>query len=168
MLALTLLAALASADTGLDLAEPRLEARDGHVFGRITLHATVDEVRQVLGDGAETASHSPDVLRASATPEGVCERVDLEVRGLFAPFRVQTRRCPTAEGFTERLAGSTVFTAWEGTWRIVPVADGTEVVYSLRTRLDLPVPQGLVERRTMRALELNLLALADAVDAGGW
>lgn len=168
MLALTLLTALAAPlDTGAERV-PEVTLTNGLVTGRLVLDAPLARVRAVLADSASVAAHSPDVLGATAALDGACDRVDLRVRGLFAPFTVTTARCQRADGWSERLVESSVFSVWQGDWTLTEVSGGTEVVYTIRTELDLPVPRSLVEHRTVRALEHNLAALADAVDAGSW
>jgi hypothetical protein len=130
---------------------------DGFVRGQLALDVAPAEVRKALLDGEALAETSPDVRDAVATPAGPCQRMALEVKGLFSPFEVQTERCETADGWVERLVDSDVFTAWESTWTVSATPEGgTLLHYAVRTELDLPVPASMVRQRTARSVHRTL------------
>jgi hypothetical protein len=144
--------------TSLAAAAPEVRVDDdGFVRATVVLDASPSEVRALLADGAAMAETSPEVLDARATTAGTCERLDLDVRGLFTPFSVTTLRCPTADGWTERLLDARVFTAWDARWTLAPLADGrTRVDAAIRTEVALPVPASLVQARTAASLRRSL------------
>lgn len=164
MLPLTLHALLALASAQ---AEPEVAIHDdGFVRGTLVVDASPDTVRRVLGDSVLLALASPEVRRASATPDGACDRVDLEVKGLFTPFAVQTLRCPTDDGWTETLTDAAMFSAWDSIWTVSTSPSGdTVVTCAVRTAIDLPVPTSLVQRRTARSVAASLEQVRAHVDA---
>jgi hypothetical protein len=143
------------------------------IRGSLIVASSASRVRAALADGAALAATSPEVRAATARPQGACEALRLEVSGLFSPFEVHTLRCPTANGWTETLIESSMFSAWETSWTVTPTADGgARIDYAVRTALDLPVPASLVRDRTARSVricldrvEARLAATADAVAA---
>lgn len=133
---------------------------DGWVHGRMVVPHDPEQVRRALANGAHIAAMAPDILRARALPDGACEDIHLEARGIFSPFAIQTRRCPTAGGFREDLVTSTVFTAWSAAWQVQPHGEGTQVVYAIHTAIRLPVPEAMLRRRTAASVTSNLRAIA--------
>lgn len=154
----------------LTVAAPAAEVIDVHTDDDGVTHGTVladvseEALRAHLTDGAALAVTSPDVRRATATPDGACEQLDLDVLGLLQTMDVTTRRCPTAQGWREDLVASRAFTRWTSTWTVSTTDDGrARLAFTVQTRLSFPVPQGILTARTRHAVRVSLGALADAL-----
>lgn len=128
-------------------AEPDVRVEpDGTVVATVVVAAQPTAVRALLADGVDATRLSPDVYGVQATPAGDCQVLDKETRGVFRPFHLRTRRCPTAAGWTETLVGSDDFTAFRSSVEVAPAGDATRVTYRVRTSLAIPVPQAALNR----------------------
>lgn len=139
----------------------------GEVVATATLAATSAAVRQVLGSAERSHGLSPLTVSAKATADGSCERVKLRTRGLFAPFEIETRRCPTASGWRETLVASTDFTEYWNEWVIEDAAGGgTTVIFRTRALPNVAVPEALIQAETRRVLVKLMHKLSAAVTEG--
>lgn len=139
-------------------------ASDGTINARITMDAEEAAVRAALANGAAAARLSPDILSSSATRVGSCEEVSSQVRGLFSPFALRTRRCPTTSGYREQLVSSDGLRSYDSTWEIREDGPGrTQVNVRMRTEVSLPVPTSLAQSHQARSLKDVLRALAAKV-----
>ena len=137
---------------------------DGTVEARMLLpEGTGGEIRRVVGDTRALATLSPDVLSVETQPRGECEEVTRSTRGMLRPFRLRSLRCPTAQGWKESLIEQGDFTEYATEWRIVETAAGTEVVYRVRTALDIAVPEAVIRRTVAQSARDQLLKLARRV-----
>ena len=134
---------------------------DGTINARMVMEAEEAAVRAALSNGASAARLSPDSLSSQSTRVGACEEVSSQVRGLFSPFALRTRRCPTASGYREQLVSSDGLSAYDSTWEIREDSPGrTQVAIRMRTEISLPVPSGLAQSHQARSLKDVLKALA--------
>lgn len=143
--------------------EARVSVDDqGRVVARIAVAASADEVKAVLADPKGTlAALSPETLSVQTTTEGRCEMVDRKTRGVWRPFAFRAKRCPTAHGWTETLVASDDFTAYAAEWEVEDSDDGTtEVVYTIQTEINAPVPRALVRTNLKTAAGDMLKRLA--------
>ena len=169
--ALAGLIAIVALDARPDAAEQakistRVTAR-GEVVATITLAAAPAAVRQVLSSAERSHALAPSTVSAKATAEGKCERVKLKTRGLFAPFEIETRRCPTASGWRETLIASTNFVEYWNEWVIEDAAGGgARVTFRTRTVPNVAVPEAIIHAETRRVLAKLLHNLSAAVREG--
>lgn len=147
-------------------APPQVHAADdGSVVGRVIVDASPAEVLAVLAQATVVAAWAPAVTDVRTTPRGRCETMELSMRGWIVPMRVQATRCPTAEGYTQQLVDSNVFTTWSAEWTVRATPHGTEVAYRLTSELALPVSRGFVQRKTADSMKSELASLVQAVRA---
>ncbi len=137
------------------LCSPAALAADS-VTTTLTIDKPITEVRSALEDGATFAELSPDVYEAAAEPSGLCQRLHLESRGLTSPLRSIVLRCPTRDGWTERLESSDDFAAHEVDWTVVEVDGGTRITVRAHVEPDLPVPQTMIDSALRRSLVAQL------------
>lgn len=125
----------------------------GEVVASVTLAAAPAAVRQYLGSAERSHGLAPSTVSAKATPDGNCERVKLKTRGLFTPFEIETRRCPTAHGWKETLVASDNFVEYWNEWIVEDAAGGgTSVVFRTRTVPNVAVPDAIIHSETRRVL----------------
>ena len=142
--------------------EPSVEVKDdGTVVLVTSVPAPEASVRAVLVDTAGSlASLFPDVLSVEVEADGRCEKVHRRTRGMLRPLDLVVRRCPTERGWQEELVEHGDFEAFSSEWILTPDAGGTRVEYRARTRVDLPVPQAVVDDTVKKA---GLRALSNLV-----
>lgn len=143
-------------------AEPTVEVKsDGTVVFVTSVPASEASVRAVLVDTAGSlASLFPEVLSVEIQKDGTCEKVHRRTQGMFRPLDLISRRCPTERGWHEELAEVGDFEAYSAEWIVTPEASGTRIEYHARTRIDLPVPQSMVDESVKKA---GLRALSNLV-----
>jgi hypothetical protein len=133
----------------------------GEVIAEVKVAAKAAAVRELLS-GAEKAHHlAPTTVSSKATPDGKCEKVQLQTRGLISPFVLETRRCPTATGWRETLVASDNFVEYWNEWSVKELPDGAQVTFRTRTLPNVAVPESLIlsqTRRVLNKLMRNLLA----------
>jgi hypothetical protein len=149
-------------------AEPQVAVQsDGTVVCTVTLAASESQVRAALVDGAGSSRLSPDVLAVESAKKGACEELTKETRGLFHNFRLRSLRCPTADGWSEKLVSSDDFTEFQADWSIATDPAGTRVTYTVKTGLSIPVPDSLLRQSLAKATATMLGNLAQRVIPGG-
>ena len=118
---------------------------DGTIVAKMAIGATEAQIREVLADteGA-LAGLSPEVLSVEAVPKGTCEEVTRRTKGMFRPFKFRALRCPTSNGWKESLLESSDFGAYASEWQLTPNGSQVEIVYTIKTELNAPVPAALV------------------------
>jgi hypothetical protein len=73
--------------------------------------------------------------------------VQVSVKGAWDPLFYTAKRCPTARGYKYTLLQSDSITDYEAEWRLDPLpGGGTRVTYTVRTDVDLPVPNALIQK----------------------
>ncbi len=134
--------------------EPRVDVHaDGAVVGRITVPASAADIRLVVDDPVRCGSLSPEVVSlTTAPPQGDCQELFTETRGLFRPLRVRSQRCRTADGWEEALIESDDFSQYASSWSLHEVDGQTEVTLRVRTEVGLPVPTSVVETRSKKSV----------------
>ena len=160
--ALVLLAAPASATAspaavGTDASadSPRVTTRvtaKGIVIAEVRVSASPAAVREVLAGAERAHGLAPTTVSASATRDGKCEKVKLKTRGLIAPFVLETRRCPTANGWRETLVTSDNFVEYWNEWTVKAQGDGALVTFKTRTLPNVAVPESIILSQTRRVL----------------
>lgn len=151
-------------------ATPKIWTRitdDGEVIAVVRIPAPLASVRQALTSAERAHLYAPTTLAAKATADGACERVDLQVKGLFTPFTAKTRRCPTADGWLESLVHSDDFSDYLAEWKLQSLGDATTVHYRVRTIINVSVPHSLITSRTRKVLQTTLERLIAAVESQG-
>lgn len=139
----------------------------GEVIATVRVASKVDAVRQVLSSAERSHKLAPTTVSTHATPDGKCEKVKLQVRGLITPFQLETRRCPTATGFLETLASSTDFVEYRNEWELKDLgADGTQITFKTRTLPNVQVPESLILMETKRVLTRLMKNLVGALGEG--
>lgn len=161
----SLLLALALSPAALADEPPTVQlSGDGTVEARLRLPAEAGaEVRKVLADPAALGQLTSEVLSVETVERGSCQEVTRRTRGMFRPFKLRALRCPTAEGWEESLLEGSDFKAYATEWRVVETADGTEVIYRVRTELDVAVPQAVINQNVVQSTRNQLIKLARRV-----
>lgn len=155
----------AFADAGPKVAT-RVTAK-GEVVAEVKVAAKPDAVRALLSGAEKAHSFAPTTVSAKATPDGKCEKVALQTRGLLSPFVLETRRCPTKTGWRETLVSSDNFREYWNEWSIKEVAGGTLVTFRTRTLPDVVgVPESLILTETKRVLGKLMRNLLGALGEG--
>lgn len=145
---------------------PRVETHitaGGEIVASLRLSAKPAAVREVLASAERSHGLAPTTVSAKATADGPCERVKLKTRGLFTPFELETRRCPTARGFRETLVASADFAEYWNEWILEDVDGGTRVVFRTRTVPKVAVPEALIQTEARRVIVRLLTNLKAAV-----
>jgi hypothetical protein len=140
-----------------DEADPQVTVEaDGTVLCRMTVPASEAQIRSLLEDPESAAMLSPDVIDIDVTANGNCHNLETRSRGFLRPLVLNSKRCPTADGWREVLVSSGDFTQFEGEWHLQSVEGGTEIVYTLQTGTNLPVPDSVVRQGAAKSLK-NML-----------
>gem|GEM_PF-5848423 len=136
-------------------------ASDGRVTGVMVLSVDPGKLEDALADGVSLAESSPEVRSATLRQVGACQHLTLDVGGWVAPLLVETVRCRTSNGWSERLRETGAFSSWDSRWTVEPLADGrSKVQLSVRTELTIPVPRSLTMRRAKDSVRKSLEDLA--------
>ena len=136
---------------------------EGLVIAQVHVAANPAAVREQLA-GAERAHRlAPTTFSVKATPDGACEKLHLSVRGLFSPFQLETRRCPTSTGWRETLIHSSDFKEYWNEWTIKADGDGTLVTFTTRTVPDVAVPLSIIQSQTRGVLAKVMRGLLGAL-----
>jgi hypothetical protein len=141
---------------------------DGTVVVSAVVCATPEAVRAVIDDPVALGKLSPDVLATrpeAGAPEG-CQRLSRETRGLFRPLRMLLVRCRTESGWREQLVSSDDFSTFGSEWTLTPTAEGTQVVYRVKTEVNYPVPKSTVTAAVKEATLNTLRNLVKKVTGG--
>jgi len=94
-----------------------------------------------------------NVLELRFQPEGSCHSVFRKTRGLWSPLTMQTRLCPTSQGWREHLVQSDDYADYETEWVIRDNQEGpTEMQLSVRTSVNLTVPGSLLRQGTISGM----------------
>lgn len=137
----------------------------GEVVASVKVAKSIKEVREALASAERSHNLAPTTVSVSATPDGKCEKVKLQVRGLLSPFQLETRRCPTASGYLETLVGSTDFVEYRNEWALKDLgAEGTLVTFKTRTMPNVQVPESLILTETKRVLGRLMKNLVGALE----
>ena len=147
-----------------DADSPRITTRvtaKGEVIAEMKVAATASAVRAQLAGAERAHGLAPTTVSAKATTDGKCEKVQLQTRGLFAPFVLETRRCPTITGWKETLVASDNFVEYWNEWTVKELPGGGALVtFKTRTLPNVAVPESLIlsqTRRVLNKLMRNLL-----------
>ena len=127
----TAAAAPAAADAS-DEDSPRITTRvtaKGEVIAEMKVAAKPAAVREQLAGAEKAHGLAPTTVSSKATADGKCEKVDLQTRGLIAPFVLKTRRCPTATGWKETLVASDNFVEYWNEWTVKELPEGGVVAF---------------------------------------
>ena len=151
---LAVVGALALTWANVAVAKPMVGIDDtGLVVGTVVLKASVDEVKAALKEPGTSA----DVLEMKITNRGPCDEIFRKVKGMWTPLTYTALRCPTATGYIETLHASEDFTEYRDEWKIIGQEGGTtKVVHTLRTAVNLSVPQSMVNSGLKRGVTRSL------------
>lgn len=134
---------------------------EGHVIAQVRVAAKPAAVREILASAERSHGLAPTTVSAKATPDGACEKVKLQTKGLLSPFSLETRRCPTSSGWKETLVASQDFVEYWNEWTVQEQDGGALVSFKTRTLPNVSVPESLIlsqTRRVLTRLMKNLLA----------
>ncbi len=168
-LVLTPTLALASPAADADADSPRVTTRvsaKGVVTAEVKVAASAKAVRALLSGAEKAHGLAPTTVSSKATPDGKCEKVKLQTRGLISPFVLETRRCPTATGWRETLVSSENFIEYWNEWTVKDLGDGALVTFKTRTLPNVAVPESLILSQTRRVLGKLMKNLLGALGEG--
>lgn len=152
-----LLAAALSAAVAADGPAPRIE--DGWVVASMTVDAPLDVVRDAIPWAQHDPSNQSAILAVEARVEGRCHDLQRTTRGLWHPFTLHTRMCPTKHGWAEELLEKGDYDRYRSRWTLTAVDGGTRIdlrsTYSLSTIL----PDALVASVSKGGVRDALLAV---------
>lgn len=155
VISITIAGTAAAAETDPAQESPKISTRitaNGVVIAEVRVHARAAAVRELLA-GAERAHNlASTTVSVKASPDGKCEKVKLQTRGLITPFVLETRRCPTATGWRETLVTSDNFTEYWNEWTVKDLGDGALVTFKTRTLPNVAVPESLILSQTRKVL----------------
>lgn len=118
---------------------------DGTIEVRLLAPTSMDAVRAVLEDPVERSRLVPGIRGVEVLGrQGACVDLRVTTEGAFSPYVYDTRACPTAEGWQERMLRSEDMEEVVTTWRLKPTAAGVEVAYQTRVKLRIPIPRALL------------------------
>ncbi len=138
-------------------------SENGTVEVRTLVSASEAEIRALLSDPMASARLAPGFMSMSTAPQGACLHLNVAVAGPLDAISYTALRCPTATGWRTSLLESDTLTAMDAEWSVTPRADGTEVVYRLRSDVSMPVPSFLVRRNVLRSAVGTLESLVRKV-----
>jgi len=136
---------------------------EGLVIAQVHVAASPAAVREQLGDAERAHRLAPTTVSVKATPDGACEKLQLSTRGLFSPFHLETRRCPTSTGWRETLVRSSDFKEYWNEWTIKADGAGTLVTFTTRTLPDVAVPESIILSQTRGVLAKLMRGLLGAL-----
>ena len=84
----------------------------------------------------------------TATPNNACFDLRYRYEATLATVAYTARACPTSTGFRTDLVQSDSFAAMSSEWVVRAVPGGTELVYTYRQDLNIPVPDWMIRKRT--------------------
>lgn len=155
VLALTLAASPALAG------EPNIEVTDdGAIVARVLVDATEHQVRATIPE-LQDAELSKSVFQVDMTPDRGCHAIFRQTRGLWKPFEMRTRLCPTDTGWRESLVSSEDWDAYDVEWVVEPRTKGTMLSLKLKSNLSFSVPGAIMRRSQVNGLEEMIAALTD-------
>ena len=139
----------------------------GYIHGSIVVPVPRSEVRHFLEDPVQAGTLSTDVYKTHATPQGACEVITREIRGIWSPITYKALRCPTTLGWTENLVHSDSISAYSTEWTLQGVEGGTKVRYRVKTRFSSSlIPPSLVQGETKRSVRRMLQNLFRKITKG--
>jgi ribosome-associated toxin RatA of RatAB toxin-antitoxin module len=139
----------------------------GVVIAQVKVSNKTAAVREVLASAERSHNLAPTTVSSHATRDGDCEKVKLAVRGLIAPFQLETRRCPTATGYLETMISSNDFLEYRNEWEFKDLgAEGTLITFKTRTLPNVQVPESLILMETKRVLTRLMKNLVGALGEG--
>ena len=124
----------------------------GVVIAEMRVHAKAAAVRELLAGAERAHGLASTTVSVKASPDGKCEKVKLQTRGLITPFVLETRRCPTATGWRETLVTSDNFVEYWNEWTVKDLGDGALVTFKTRTLPNVAVPESLILSQTRKVL----------------
>lgn len=128
---------------------------DGSVVARVLVNAPVDDVRRAIAEVQHTPSGN--VLELRFRPDGDCQSVFRKTRGVWDPLIMQTRLCPTQQGWREQLVSSDDYSVYDAEWVVRSLGDTqTDVQVRVRTSVNLSVPSFLLKRGMVDGMQHTL------------
>ena len=140
--------------------------RRRRILASVTIPQSVEQVWQVITDYEHLADYIPNLTKSTLlpSPEG---RIRLEQVGAqcFLKFKFcarvvleMTESFPNQLGFTMSEGD---FKQFEGTWRLSPTSQGTQLSYEVLVQPPRAMPVALIEHHLCRSITINLLAIKD-------
>ncbi|MCA9491393.1 MAG: SRPBCC family protein [Myxococcales bacterium] len=136
-------------------APPEVERRaDGAFVGQVVVEgADPDGVRAKLADPAWVATASGGATEVTATEaRDGCLRTSRLTRNAIKDVVYVVDRCPTADGYAEKLVSSNAFDAYVSTWAVRPDPGGARIIYTIDMKTSLMVPQFVVDQQTRKGV----------------
>jgi len=163
VLALALLTpAVAAAD------EPVVErGKDSTITGHVDV-AVAPEAAYALVVDPVAVARIDGSIEVSATPDGVCQDLDILIDHPLAKARYTTRSCPEGELVVRQwLTGGDAMKEYETRWRVEALETGSRLHYRIRTIPAMAVPQAIVDRLTVKGARRLLERLRDHLEGEG-
>jgi hypothetical protein len=119
------------------------------VRATVVVAAPVSDVLALIRNPTATASLCDQGDFTVAPAENGCFDVSFALQQGLVAVAYRALSCPTASGMRTELVQSDTFRKLNSEWTVRPVAAGTEIAYSYRAELSLPLPSWLVRRSTL-------------------
>jgi hypothetical protein len=139
---------------------------DGMVRASVVVGAPYAEVLAMVRDPSETAAMSPEGTFQVAPAAAGCFDIEFTARTWLASVWHRSLSCPTSSGMRMSLVESDTFRALSSEWAVRSLSTGTEVSYTYRADLAVPVPAWIVRRATREAIVDLMLRVAARFDTG--
>ena len=133
---------------------------DSWIEGSVEVLAPAERVSAVISDPAAVAAIDGTV-EVTSRADGSCYEATTLVPHMLGQVTYHTRCCPSAESsWTSVLTGGQM-REFDSTWSVEPTPGGSLIRYRLRSIPTAPVPQFLVNRSSVKAVQHTLSALRD-------
>lgn len=140
--------------------------RERRILASVVIPQSIEQVWQVITDYEHLADFIPNLTQSTLlpSPEG---RIRLEQVGAQCFLRVKfcarvvlemTENFPNQIGFTMSEGD---FKQFEGTWRLQPTSQGTQLSYEVSVQPPRAMPVALIEHHLCRSITINLLAIRE-------
>jgi hypothetical protein len=130
------------------------------VRATVVVAAPISDVLALIRNPTATAALCDQGDFTVAPAANGCFDVSFALEHSLVAVAYRALSCPTASGMRTELVQSDTFRTLDSEWTVRPVAAGTEISYSYRAELSLPLPGWLVRRSTLGEISSVMDALA--------
>lgn len=148
----------------VEVSTDRVEGRERQISARIRIPYSIEQVWQILTDYDHLADFIPNLAKSQQIehPQG-----GIRIEQIGAQALLKFKFCAhvvldMVEHFPHRLEFQMVegdFKSFVGNWQLEPIANGTELSYTVSVLPPRIMPVGLIEQRLKSGLVLNLTAI---------
>ena len=148
----------------VDISTEKRPNRERRILASVIIPKSVEQVWNVITDYEHLADFVPNLTKSTLlpNPEG---RIRLEQVGAQCFLRVKFCArvvLDMTENFPHQLDFSMLegdFKQFEGTWKLQPTPQGTQLSYEVSVRPPRAMPVSLIEHHLCRSITVNLLAI---------